>query len=582
MNNNNIIYQLREADGTSTENGEWTSALKKPIILEDQDQLILNKAVVDSRSLDSGDISLETDYEFTFDYNYYLVNWNNDSKINNSGSAQTSVDNFPYILMSGHTTTSGGAKDVEKITKITWQSVVSGSGSMILTYNYRDLNNTEQTTNIRFIYPDSDGNNLWSTKGATRTPFSLMCLKGTFKLADTDENNKIKNNLNLSDQSITKEEIPAGNTLYEPYRKSVSVSMSKGQYNPADFAERISAEITKIPTNQGFPTTNLTGNDILASTGYDFYDASGTGLRDTGARFFRGDGTNSFALDSIRTGTGVTQETWFGTSQFALEYDADTGKFKFSALNMPFFDSAGNISVQFKEITGTTDFVCLNKNSGVVLSDLKAKKINDNGTTEVEPDWWNRVLGFNIGDVCVSYEYVFNSNATGTDAHYPLFTLTDGINTTGGETGVDVAVYKNDPSGNWYKVPTTFPVTNVTLQNEIFAEEPFGSQTFTFGYYLVSVEGIQGDLVTEQDVKTTIQGVVSRYYEVNNYSYGTDADAIIYTHRGATLYLNQLKCRILDSNYNVPAGIGADNTIFIQHRKAQVALDQGNDNKDRY
>jgi hypothetical protein len=579
MNNNNIIYQLREQDGEKIQNGEWTSALKKPIILEDQDQIVLNKAIVDSRSLDSGDITLDVDYQFVIDYNYYLNNWNNDNKINNSGSAQSSVDMGNYILCQAHTT-GGGSKDAEKITEIVWDSNDPPAPiyKTTMTYEYEDLNGNKQNVHVPFIYPSPSGSErpTFTTEGQG---WSLICKQGTFKhLAGADST--IINGFKLTNEKITSNDIPAGKTLYEPYRKNVVVSLPAGSYNPNDFAERINAEITRIPTNASYPVSNLTGNDILASTGYEFYDAATIGLLDGGARWIRSYGGNSFRLNSRRLGS--LEEMWFGTSQFTLEYDNDTEKFKFVSINMPFYDTNGNQSVQYKQVTGTSDYALLNKNSGILIASLRAEKKEANGQYTYVENWWDNVLGFDLASVCVKYTYREDALATGAVAHYPLADLQDSVNMTGGFTGVDVAVYKPDPSGNWYKVPNVFPATNVSQQNEIFAAKSFGKQSFNFGYYLISVEGVQTDLITEQDVKTTIQGVVSRYYEQNNYSYGSDADAIIYTHRGATLILNELKCRILNSDYVVPNGIGDDNTIFIQHRKARVALDNQKENPDRF
>ena len=87
-------------------------------------------------------------------------------------------------------------------------------------------------------------------------------------------------------------------------------------------------------------------------------------------------------------------------------------------------------------------------------------------------------------------------------------------------------------------------------------------------------------MITNNSIKSHIFGIVSRYYETNNYTTGTEADAIIYTHRGSPLYLNELKIRILDTNYNV-ANIGSDNVIFLQvlNQPRQMVLNKKEEKK---
>ena len=86
---------------------------------------------------------------------------------------------------------------------------------------------------------------------------------------------------------------------------------------------------------------------------------------------------------------------------------------------------------------------------------------------------------------------------------------------------------------------------------------------------MIEINGLYNDgIITNTDLKNHIFGIVGRFYENENYTTGTDQDALVYQHKGATQYLNQFGCRILDDNYELAEGIGLDNTIFLEHIKA--------------
>ena len=85
---------------------------------------------------------------------------------------------------------------------------------------------------------------------------------------------------------------------------------------------------------------------------------------------------------------------------------------------------------------------------------------------------------------------------------------------------------------------------------------------------MIQINGLYNDgLITNTDLKNHIFGIIGRYYENENYTTGTEQDALIYQHKGTTQYLNEFSVRILNSNYELAQGIGNDNTIFLQHIK---------------
>ena len=63
--------------------------------------------------------------------------------------------------------------------------------------------------------------------------------------------------------------------------------------------------------------------------------------------------------------------------------------------------------------------------------------------------------------------------------------------------------------------------------------------------------------------KQNIVGIVSRYYENDNYTNASSEDAIVYKHIGMPMTIQALKIRILKPDYTAADNLGDDNTIFL-------------------
>src|SRR6056300_612791 len=105
MNNNNTFLQLRQGTAEQVyQNGDYHTQLKKPVVLNEGDQLILNKAIIDSASADSGNIVLENDTTIGFYFNYYLINYSADQKYSDYARAvakpSSFIDSEQYLMCS--------------------------------------------------------------------------------------------------------------------------------------------------------------------------------------------------------------------------------------------------------------------------------------------------------------------------------------------------------------------------------------------------------------------------------------------------------------------------------------------------
>lgn len=100
------------------------------------------------------------------------------------------------------------------------------------------------------------------------------------------------------------------------------------------------------------------------------------------------------------------------------------------------------------------------------------------------------------------------------------------------------------------------------------------TSSLAFGYYLIEVHSnFQNSFITPKQNFKSMMGVVSRYYERATFTSATEADSLIYTHRGAPVLLSDFRIRILDSEKNLAANLGLDNTVFLSITKAPQNLE---------
>jgi len=250
---------------------------------------------------------------------------------------------------------------------------------------------------------------------------------------------------------------------------------------------------------------------------------------------------------------------------------------------MPIYKGgSGDEAIKFENI-GEGNIKLTNKSSGILIDSI----ITTDVVTGELINLFNGILGFNMGNLHPNFETVKNNTLKGLDDRsFKTGVLRDGLNTTEGLSSLDTIVQKKAPtpaSGdpleqNLYKfAPQDLSALGYILidqQNEIYADRAVGlGLALNFGYYIIAIDGLKNDMITENDIKTNIFYIISRYYSSNNYTIGSPEDSIIYTHRGKTQIINNLNVRILDGYYKTISNLGNDNTIFIQHRKSRVPLD---------
>ena len=305
---------------------------------------------------------------------------------------------------------------------------------------------------------------------------------------------------------------------------------------------------------------------------------------------------------------------FLGTNQVALGFDKNTQQFFFEYLHMPIFSGKNEVVGYIGENPnfpngpdntnppdpakqGKVDLKAVTKNSGILLTNLEAFRTVDGVATSDTFDFWSGQLGFDLDkfkrDANGRITTEINNNCClvttrqiqaatgkklqvcGEPAMLPVSTtpLVDGINMAGGFFGLYNAVdatkqlFMNFSPIETSTFPASFKAAEITDTNPIYSVDSILSLTSktTFGYFLVEINShFQNTLVTTDNTKDNVVGIVSRYYEADSFTSGGSEASVIYTHKGQPTLLSSFKCKILDPEKALAKNIGPDNTIFLE------------------
>lgn len=566
----NKFFQLRNLSAeVKNENGDFTQKLKEPIKLEEGDQIIMNKAILDTRSVDSGKIVLENDTEFRLTFNYYKRFNNLDGvKEYPAGTASLTtadIDCDPYVLCDKIT----HSTIVYRLTFITIDDrgqVSPQNEKFILDVNYTSPDGTDKTAHIEMTrggYGWSSAQNLdilAIDNGSGTEPTQVYRI--------TQQTKDFIYSINGDPDTYNPEykEDPSTASCI-PKRYNHSVLIASGAYDPDDIAERITRGITLLDTNGDFVSypTNA-NNQLLTNTSAGNYTSI---TNRVWVNMYKNPQStspkNHFRYESD---TSPVQPYFIGTSQFSLEFDESTQRFKLGFLHFPLYKSgASDIVSRFVGVLGSaTNARLCSAEGGILLESLASIDVKTGKDTNV----WTNSFGFNLATLCPTPNYIDNTELT---ALIPRYNNVDAIGRylTQGDSNIDIGVVK----ANNISVQPVIGLETIISQTEpVFAKSNFVQVNLNSGYFMIEINGLYNDgLITNTDLKNHIFGIVGRYYENENYTTGTEQDALIYQHKGATQYLNSFAVRVLNSEFQLAQGLGIDNTIICQHIK-QTAIPQ--------
>ena len=537
MNTLTVECRQKEANIVNS-NGDYEVIIPNKIQIEEGDAIVVRNSFIDTEATESQKLVIPDEgLKLTIKSLKYLVNWDGTGK----KDFEVPADPFPtdgelYSYCHENSSPSDCKEVVSQELDYAGpsapgQDVNWGEGTV--TYEYTDFNTGTPQKKIvtipKFSYPTQSKYtiplNIYfdGTKGITIT--------GIFK---TPEFNQL----------IAPLENDVSEALLNVAVNSQEIEIPGGNYDPEDLV---------VIMNRLLQQNNPSGGELVNSP--VLTNTEETGI--SGFKFVNFTENKVFQTEN--------QAYWVGTSDFEFSYIPNSKQFSVNRIHMPYYDS-GNEAVGFIPFGGVDTLVT--KNSGIMFYNLECELL----TSGTPFDFWSGVLGFDLdrnSPNCILATYTSEVGTLGgAPTRRPVFQrFTDGINMTSGYSGLNAVVIKNGTDPFNYplsSIPSSGVFSTSTDTSPIIGKASSLNAQDAFGYFLVEVKaGFGNDFFTPANNQSSVRAIVSRYYSVNSYTSGTEADSIVYTHNGDPMMLSSFKIRILDSLKNVASNIGEDNTVFI-------------------
>jgi len=558
-------------------NGNFQTILQTPITIEEGDEVVITNSFLDTTTQTNTSVNIDEDINLEFEFYPWVNNIYTDGKIT-TGAAPIKLDGMKHIpcTYQEHTGGKTGYSLLQFIVVTQFDDTSNYYGAYTIVFDYIDINDQPQKVSV--FCPTSDVRDL----NPQINPIGVIFKDGTLSLDPTMNLLVINSepyNMRVGTNLVTDIEpfvfgviyVPiTQNSSYNPVTFKKSITIPAGVYQPDLFADTI----TKLMTVNNQTTLNETSGtgvqNTLLQASVDFPPSTYTFVN-AEASFVTG-GTEKAGSGFNYTGT-ISDAVWVGTNQFALEFDANTSRYVLVDMHMPIYINGNKCVVQMRADDGSV-FPATGY-SGISIKNITATAVS---TGIVIPQFALNVLGFEIGKLNPPITYVTQS-VVGGIGFAPNLKFISGVNYTSAFNGIDVRVNKdlgNTGAANestFTKVTTTSDVVNIVgdSTDSIFGDNIFSTGAYTFGYYKIEINSVfKNLLIGEETIQRNIMGIVSKYYESESYTDGTQG--IPYIHKGTPVQLSQIGVRILNSNNVVPDIIGDDNTIFLQITKAQKQI----------
>ena len=237
-----------------------------------------------------------------------------------------------------------------------------------------------------------------------------------------------------------------------------------------------------------------------------------------------------------------TKPVFMGTSQFALEFDVNSGKFQFTQLHMPMYTESTpfnpGVSIVAKIEDGTKYFPA-DVRSGIFFVNMQPAS------------FWTS-LGFNLDTLLVQDDPVTHNLKT---------PLQRGVNITSQFFGYDGII------ANSYKLPTPsaapyFYVTDTVISIEADEQLPNSDS----GYYLIELVGLTTSYATDNGNQlSSVMNIASKNYNQSGYITAYADGSVPFINTGEPFTLTNIKVRILDPlTKKVVTTLGNKNSVFVQ------------------
>jgi hypothetical protein len=384
----------------------------------------------------------------------------------------------------------------------------------------------------------------------------------------------------ITQRGVSVSDTPYKMIEYKPYNLITNILLPAGSYNPTELSIFISEQLASVsntavdinnPQYKGFVFNNvfLWGAD-------DFQPGMIVpGSFGEPGGIIPPEGTYYLPQNDVEPPFGFTFKAGstdlIGASQVALEFNQINNKFEFTFAHLPMYDSTNGTNIVVRYMNSSElGLIQAPDGGGIYFQNLSATNVSDGSPF----DFWEGVLGFNLDKMLVPYERITVGYYGLEGRIYRTAPFVDGVNTVTGYAGLDSLVVKGKTT--WFNKPN-IPLDNqdgisstITNTISIRAETDITQLLNKFSHYIVATDlnFANNNYIASESNFRTFNGIVSKYYSYDSYTYGDSVSAIQYQHAGATQALKSIRVRILKSDKTPDTNLLADNTIILQIIKA--------------
>ena len=622
------IIELKESDSNLTENvnnGTYSISLKKSLVLNDGDELVIKNAFIDTIASSGGLIVIEDDFTVSVDFCRGFtfntdINSNDGTKqdtlkekdgnsyiVDNNATDQRHLtckdernhninkgDGLSYFQLDPNVVdnTGGNFSTAESITFVSDYSDNSGPdyGGVQINFYYKDSLGQIQDGYFQLTNPRGNGVSDKSTTdplGGFSFTYDTT-YKGDSTRGGTNFNGVVVTNSpsDLRDKHhvnplgfIFNSNPTGAGDIYNLKKDTISFVIKKGAYDPNQIARIITDNMVKATLPFTSFDSSFRNEKPFGSKIYDYPN---------NRRTISGDFFNQFICQTseclLTIEDGNITRPMCGCNQFSFVFDSDTQTFKFVSLHSPYYINTGtdsknpvySIGQQYSvrlstqpppTLTDQTPFID-SKQGEIILLNLTAVDSQNNPV-----DFWFGKLGLNPNILVNPNNHKSFSLGPGITAQVPKLNYQNGVNSTDVLIGSD-AIF---PKGVFVPIIDNFTAGSKLVNlmtTSIFGQKTLGQITDANGYFLIKITGYNNDsrIYSKSDIDIGISAIISRYYASTAYTNGYISDSIIYQHRGEPITISDFNISILDPDKKPSKDIGNDSNIFLMIERAEPEL----------
>ena len=547
-----------ECTGTPSA-ANWTYDLPRPIIISRGDQVSIVGGVINAGQLTGGNIEVATDITIALEFGFYVINgiqFCDYSAVNDMQYyfAPQWVAQYAGVWSGGNTFTT----DLDLDLAVSGLSV--GQVINFTTAGNKTIQSLAQGggSTLQLVVT-------MTTAGVPNGADTLLADPGSAQLPNM--NNKYLTQDVLTDGELYTWHLvdPSTPSGFSPIIERTEIQLQAGSYTP----QQIQTIITeRLSNTNGQNLQGDNGEFFQLSSGSKFLRNATTDPLELNS-YWLSSYTNSawtpstvrrFRYEMLEEPSNSNDPTYFvGASQVALDYDNISQTFQWSFLHTPMTDPAtGAISnalyrQTFRYNSNTEQYVgplqYQTRQSGVFL-------------TKLEPEGFWSSLGFSLGETLVDISDGISTTEVrnkSTDNQLGLSTVLS--RSPQGNSIVVNQNWNNPPS----QAPSTLPLQYLANNNIVPLKAQRTYSASNNGLYFISLDlGLVGSYSDSRSVYGNISGVVSKYFQANDFISITGEGIIPYIHNGDSQILSSIHVRILNSNKQEASGLLGRSNIILR------------------